>query len=86
MRRRIIIVAIFLLAGAGMSGPLWLGFAIHTIFYAAILWLPIYGSFVLRRFIRVKRGLCPKCAYPRGESDVCSECGMVIPSHKAATT
>ncbi len=52
-----------------------LGFAVNTLFYAAILSLLGYSVLALRRFIRVKRGLCPACAYPRGESDVCSECG-----------
>ena len=51
--------------------PIWLGFAVNTFFYATLLWLP----FVLRRFLRVRRGLCPKCAYPMGESAVCTECG-----------
>jgi len=60
--------------------PIWRGFAINTLFYAALLWLP----FVLRRFVRLKRGLCPACAYPRAESDVCSECGH--PVHSAAPT
>ena len=58
--------------------PIWPGFAVNTIFYAAVLWLLIPGPFVLRRFIRVKRGLCSACAYPRGESDVCSECGKAL--------
>ena len=53
--------------------PRWPGFAVNTLFYAAILWLP----FVLRRWLRVRRGLCPKCAYPMGESAVCSECGRL---------
>ena len=39
--------------------PIWPGFAINTLFYAAILWLLIRGPFALRRFIRVKRGRCP---------------------------
>ncbi len=55
--------------------PIWPGFAFNTMFYAGVSWLLIYGPFGLRRFIRVKRGLCPACAYPRAESDVCSECG-----------
>ncbi len=59
-------------------GPVWPGFAVNTIFYAAILWLP----FVVRRWMRVRRGLCPKCAYPMGESAVCTECGRAIP-HRA---
>ncbi len=57
--------------------PLWPGFAVNTIFYAAFLWLLIPGPFALRRFIRVKRGLCPACAYDlrHGEHDACPECG-----------
>ena len=58
--------------------PLWPGFAVNTLFYAAVLWLLIPGPFVLRRVIRVKRGLCPACAYPMGESAVCSECGKSL--------
>ena len=57
--------------------PIWLGLAINTLFYAALLWLP----FAVRQWIRMwrgKRGLCPACAYPRGESEVCSECGRLL--------
>ncbi len=57
--------------------PIWPGFAVNTLFYAAILWLLIYGA-ALRRFLRVRRGLCPKCAYPMGESVVCTECGQKL--------
>ncbi len=64
--------------------PIWPGFAVNTLFYAAVLWLLICGPFALRRFIRVKRGLCPACAYPRGESDVCSECGKALPTSRAS--
>jgi hypothetical protein len=42
---------------------LWPGFAINTIFYAAILWLPFAALGRFRRRRRIKRGLCPKCAY-----------------------
>jgi hypothetical protein len=58
--------------------PIVFGFALNTLFYAAILWLLILGPFVLRRFIRVRRGLCPKCAYPMAESSVCTECGRPL--------
>ena len=61
-------------------GILWPGVAANTLFYATILWLLIPGPFALRRFIRVKRGLCPACAYPVGESAVCSECGRALSS------
>ncbi len=60
--------------------PLLLGFVFNTLFYAAILWLLIPGPFVLRRFVRLRRGLCPKCAYPVGDSSVCTECGCELPS------
>jgi hypothetical protein len=59
--------------------PIWPGFLIDTIFYAAILWLLIPGPFALRRLIRLRRGLCPKCGYPMGESKTCSECGRSLP-------
>ncbi len=59
--------------------PIWPGFAINTIFYAATFWLLIPGPFALRRFRRVRRGLCPKCAYPVGDSSVCTECGKALP-------
>ena len=55
----------------------WPGFAINSAFYAAVSLLP-FGPFALRRFIRTKRGLCPKCAYPVGESAVCTECGQEL--------
>ncbi len=65
--------------------PVWRGFAVNTTFYAAILWLLIPGPFALRRFLRVRRGLCPKCAYPMGESSVCTECGCELPKRGRTT-
>ena len=64
--------------------PVWPGFAINTLFYAAILWggwLLLAAPFALRRRRRIKRGLCPACAYPVGASDVCTECGASLQSH-----
>ncbi len=57
--------------------PLWPGFAINTIFYAAILSLLTFGPFAARRLIRDKRGRCIKCGYNlRGDlSAGCPECG-----------
>ena len=63
--------------------PLPLGFAINTIFYATLLWLLIFGMSALRRYWRVEQGFCPKCAYPMGESSVCTECGCGL---RARTT
>jgi hypothetical protein len=59
--------------------PIWPGFAINTLFYAGILWMLFAAPFALRRRRRVKRGLCPACAYPVGESDACTECGRPFP-------
>jgi hypothetical protein len=58
--------------------PLWPGFAIDTIFYATILWLLFAAPGTLRRWRRIKRGLCPVCAYPVGTSHVCTECGKPV--------
>ena len=55
--------------------PVWPGFIANTLGYAVVLWLLIPGPFALRRWVRRRRGLCPKCAYPVGESAVCTECG-----------
>jgi len=58
--------------------PLWPGFAINTLFYAGVLWMLFCGPFALRRMIRRRRGQCPACAYPIGQSPVCTECGAAV--------
>jgi hypothetical protein len=58
--------------------PIWPGFAINTIFYAAILWALFIAPGSVRRMIRRRRGLCPACAYPVGTSPVCTECGKPV--------
>jgi hypothetical protein len=63
--------------------PLWPGFAINALFYAAVLWLLFAAPFALRRRRRIKRGLCPACAYPVGASDACTECGKPLPRLKS---
>ena len=55
--------------------PLWPAFALNTLLYATLTWLLSCALLALRRFRRIRRGLCPTCAYPTGESSVCSECG-----------
>ena len=67
--------------------PIWPGFAINTLFYAGVLWMLCCGPFALRRMIRRRRGRCPQCGYPIGQSPVCTECGAphsVVPA-KAGT-
>ena len=58
--------------------PIWPGFAINTIFYAALLWLLTLGPFTARRMLRRKRGHCIQCGYDlRGMNhDKCPECGQ----------
>ena len=57
--------------------PIWPGFAVNTIFYAAVLCVPFCGLFALRRLIRRRRGLCPACGYDlrHAEHEGCPECG-----------
>ncbi len=57
--------------------PLWPGFAINTVFYAAILWGLTLGPFTARRMIRHKRGRCIKCGYDLSHAphEGCPECG-----------
>ena len=65
-----------------LTKPIWPGFAINTVFYAFILWLLFAAPFAVRRRRRIRRGLCPKCAYDlRGTPDgatACPECGHVV--------
>lgn len=62
--------------------PIWPGFALNTIFYAAILWPIISGPFALRRHLRRKRGVCVACGYDlrHAEHEACPECGAATAS------
>jgi hypothetical protein len=60
------------------------GFAINTIFYAAVLWAGLWVVFAVpvkvRRWRRIKRGQCASCGYSlRGHDasggEKCPECG-----------
>ena len=57
--------------------PIWPGFALNTIFYAALFWLGLRGPFALRRYLRRQRGRCLNCGYDlRGDLAAgCPECG-----------
>ncbi len=66
--------------------PLWPGFSVNTLFYAATLWMLMSLLIALRRHRRIRRGLCGACAYPMGESGACSECGIALPRQAKATT
>ena len=68
----------------------WPGFLINMLFYGTLLWLLVSGPFVIRRSVlgrqRLAQGLCPKCAYPMGESAVCTECGRDLPKRVREAT
>ena len=63
---------------------LWPGFAINTVFYAAVLWGLFAGFGFVRRRIRARRGQCPACAYPIGTNPLCTECGKPVPKRLGA--
>ncbi len=62
-------------------GPL--GFAVNTVFHAAVLWCVVLLAIAARRAIRRRMlrhrfGLCPACRYPIGVSAICPECGQPV--------
>lgn len=65
--------------------PILSGFVLNSLLYAAVLWVVFVGVPASRRYIRLRRGLCPRCGYPIGASDRCSECGAALPRAAAAT-
>ncbi len=66
--------------------PVWPGFAVNTLLYATLLWLLTCLAIAVRCFLRLRRGHCPKCAYPTGESAVCTECGRELPQRVRPAT
>jgi hypothetical protein len=62
----------------GQADILWSAFVANSLLYATMLWLLVGGPFALRRILRVKRGLCARCAYPIGDSPLCTECGKPV--------
>ena len=58
--------------------PIWSGFGIDTLFFAALSTLILAGWRRLIRRRRLKRGRCPACKYPIGTSPVCTECGEAL--------
>ena len=57
--------------------PLYRGLILNTLFYAAIWWILLAIPRLIRRALRFRRGLCPRCAYDlRGTpNSPCPECG-----------
>ncbi len=62
--------------------PIWTGFAVDTIVFAATLALLTIVPLLLRRTVRSKRGCCTKCGYPLCGAVRCPECGTVVSPQK----
>ena len=113
MKRHLLIVTMFLLAGAVVNvgvalglvavaayqarlvrppDNIWAevifnnGFSINTLFCAAFLWTLLCGPSMVMRHYRIRRGLCPKCAYPMGGTELCTECGKPLPGRAKEAT
>jgi hypothetical protein len=64
--------------------PIWMGFLLNTALYALLTWLLVWlvlrlCLFAIRGRVRLRKGLCPACAYPIGGSVICTECGRKLP-------
>ena len=57
--------------------PLFPGFALNSLFYAALLWIGFMGLSKTRSLHRRRRGRCAQCGYDLrgGEHERCPECG-----------
>ena len=52
-----------------------LGWLANVVFWTIVASAVRLVIVAVRGWHRRRRGLCPRCAYPRGESPVCTECG-----------
>ena len=60
----------------------WAGVFVNPLFFGGSLWLVFlvlpFVCVLFRRALRARRGLCIRCAYPVGVSEVCTECGAAV--------
>lgn len=68
------------LEGVLPYSPLYPGFVLNTVFYAAVLWAISLGRAALLRTLRRRANRCPNCGYnlkglPADTSPKCPECG-----------
>lgn len=60
---------------AELRRPMLAGLALDTAILGVTLWTVLFGPGILIRGFRGRRGMCPHCGYPIGQTAVCSECG-----------
>jgi hypothetical protein len=58
--------------------PIWPGVVVNSALLALLLWLMWIAARIIRQAARIRRRLCPRCAYPMGVSARCSECGREL--------
>ncbi len=63
--------------------PVFRGALLNTAVYALLIG-PLFALLPLRRRWRAAHGRCPRCGYPVGRSDICSECGSELPIRQVA--
>jgi hypothetical protein len=66
--------------------PIWKGIILNSLFWSAIFASFFHGLHHLRHRHRIRRGRCPRCAYPMGTSPACTECGTALPASAVNTT
>jgi hypothetical protein len=62
------------------SRPLWFGFTVNSLFYAVVAGGCVWIGLRIRRFLRLRRRVCPTCKYPFGIGTVCTECSAKLPN------
>ena len=55
--------------------PMPVRLAINAVFWGGLAWASTLGAWYLRRWNRIRRGLCVRCAYELGSLETCPECG-----------
>lgn len=61
-------------------GILWPGLLMNSLFFACVVAVPFVVPRALIHRRRSKQNRCPRCGYPRGKSEVCTECGARLAS------
>lgn len=66
--------------------PIWLGLAINSFFWGLALFWLLRGPILIRATVRLRRGLCPACAYDLRNNPTpgCPECGWNRPQSQEA--